>query len=219
MTIEDVINDVIKRSKNTRLIFGYPVGNGFYSNIDKEKFSNVVNDIYYSNQDCDSVEKEGHYYYLDNLKFESYFNTTNSSDKCYRESVIQLEDFTSYVDDFGLPDTSQISSKSPIGFRIENFEKSKVNNKDFPPSNQYHHIESFSKMLIRVKEICDIEFLRIKDITDNIITHQILLYLHCNDKDNVIRLLSIIDKIISLINPNQNKDPQSVRKIVIKDLR
>jgi hypothetical protein len=221
--LENEIMDNNNMNGRTRIIFGYPVNNGLYYNFDKEIFSNIVNIIYHSNPDAKCKEEEGHNYYLDNLKYECHFpGSVNENDQCYRENIIQLSDWISCNNSdelYELPDCSQISSKSPLGFRIEQFERNKVNIRDFPPSNQYHHIESFSKMNININDICEIEFLRMKDITDNIITHQIMIHILNKEKDNIIRLMSIIDSMLNIINPLQEFDVKNIRKIKIADLR
>ena len=177
-----------------------------------------MNEIYHANSDSKVKDREGHLYFLDNLKFENHFS--NNPSKCYRENILSVEDWmSSNNESFVLPDSSQISSKSPIGFRIERYIKDNVNTKDFPPSNQYHHIESFSRMKINIGGICNIEFARIKDITDNITTFNIILHIKNKENDNIIRSLSVIDKIINLINSNQNYDPKKIREINIHDLR
>jgi hypothetical protein len=221
--LEDEILENFNMNGKTRIIFGYPISNGFYNNFDKDIFTNIVNVLFHSNVESEYREDEGHNYYLDNLRYECHFPGPNSeNDRCARENILQVSDWVScdHSDKYyQLPDCSQISSKSPIGFRIEQFERNKVNIKDFPPSNQYHHIESFSKIKIKMTDFCEAEFLRLKDITDNIISHQIYLYPLDKQKDNIVRLLSVIDGVINLINPLQIFDVKNVRKNRIVDLR
>ena len=216
---EKDLSEFLKSKNKSRIIFGYPVINGFYSNFDKEIFSVIVNTIYHSYPNSLKTQEEGHIFHLDNLKYESYFKDSHrETDICYIENITNVSDWIS--NEFNeIPDCSQISSKTPIGLRIENYEKKRYNTKDFPPSNQYHHIESFSKMNIDISNICRIEFNRTKDITDNIYCHQIVIYPFSEKIDELIRLIGVIDNLFSIVNPKNNYDIRNISRIKVNDLR
>ena len=58
-----------------------------------------------------------------------------------------------------------------------------------------------------------------QDITDNIYCHQITLYPFSEDKDDIIRLIGVIDNLFSMINPKNNFDIRNINRIKVSDLR
>ena len=222
MKIDRYIEEMM-RGGHLQIRFGYVIENGIHYSLDKGVFEKVVNAVFHSPEKCQYNDVEGVKYYNDDTCYVLYYPGTSEKDYCYREEIHMISDWVSCMQD-GLLDLSQINSKSHIGIRLQVGYQKKFPVKEFPPSTQYHHIENFSEMTITVGDIANINFIRLKDPTDNIITHQIALSPIIDEssinesREKSIRILSLIDSLSNIISENHSGF-KNVRTFKIKDKR